>query len=74
MNGTIDIANSPCVSSGTIAGVADAGSVTFGSVEAGNEIQFEGTISADGTSMEGTYSNGTNCGTDGGSWSARRNP
>ena len=53
-------------------GVANAGSVTFGSVEAGNEIQFEGTISADGTTMQGTYSDGAACGDDVGSWSASR--
>jgi hypothetical protein len=72
MNGTIDIANSPCVSSGRIAGVVDAGSVTFGSVEAGNEVQFQGTISADGTTMQGTYTDGEACGNDVGTWSARR--
>ena len=72
INGSIDIANSPCASSGNIAGVADAGSVTFGSVEAGNEIQFQGTISADGKSMQGTYSDGPACGDDVGRWSARR--
>ncbi len=72
LNGSIDIANSPCVSSGNVAGVADAGSVTFGSVEAGNEIQYQGTISADGTSMQGTYSDGAACGNDVGTWSAVR--
>ncbi|HEX7835676.1 MAG TPA: hypothetical protein VF479_09440 [Pseudolysinimonas sp.] len=72
MNGSIDIANSPCVSSGKIAGVADAGAVTFGSVDAGNEVQFEGTISADGTKMQGAYTDGAACGNDAGSWSAVR--
>jgi hypothetical protein len=72
MNGTIDVANSPCVFSGTVAGVANAGSVTFGSVEAGSEVQFDGTISADGTTMQGTYTNGPSCGDDAGSWSAVR--
>jgi hypothetical protein len=72
MNGTIDIASSACTSSGTIAGVASAGSVTFGSVEAGNSVQFEGTISADGTTMQGAYTNGAECGEDVGTWSAVR--
>jgi hypothetical protein len=72
LTGSIEIANSPCVSSGNVAGVADAGSVTFGSVDAGNEIQYQGTISADGTRMQGTYSDGAACGNDAGSWSARR--
>jgi hypothetical protein len=72
LNGSIDILNSPCVSSGNVAGVAAAGSVTFGSVDAGNEIQYDGTISANGTRMEGTYSDGAACGNDVGSWSARR--
>lgn len=72
LHGTIAIANSPCVSSGNIAGVADAGSVTFGSVEAGNKIQFEGRITADGKSMEGTYSDGDECGNDVGTWSAKQ--
>ncbi|HEV7743254.1 MAG TPA: hypothetical protein VGO65_12635 [Pseudolysinimonas sp.] len=71
LNGSIDIANSPCVSSGEVAGVASAGSVTFGSVEAGNEIQYQGTISADGATMQGTYSDGAACGNDAGTWSAR---
>jgi hypothetical protein len=72
MDGTIDVANSSCVASGTISGVADAGSVTFGSVDAGNQIQFQGAISADGTTMQGDYSNGDACGNDVGTWSARR--
>ena len=72
LNGTIDIANSPCVSSGSVAGVVDAASVSFGSVDAGNEIQYHGTISADGTTMHGTYTDGDACGNDAGSWSARR--
>jgi hypothetical protein len=72
MNGTIDVANSPCVFSGTIAGAAEAGSVTFGNVAAGGEVQFDGTISADGRSMQGTYTNGPSCGDDVGSWSANR--
>jgi hypothetical protein len=72
LNGSIDILNSPCVSSGNVAGVAAAGSVTFGSVDAGNEIQYQGTISADGTRMEGTYSDGAACGNDVGNWSAVR--
>ncbi len=72
LNGTIDIANSPCVSSGGVAGVVDASLVSFGSVEAGNEVQYQGTISADATSMQGTYTDGDVCGNDVGSWSARR--
>jgi hypothetical protein len=72
MDGTIDVANSSCVASGTISGVADAGSVTFGSVDAGNQIEFQGAISADGTTMQGDYSNGDACGNDVGTWSARR--
>jgi hypothetical protein len=72
LNGSIDIENSPCVSSGRVAGVVDAGSVSFGSVEAGNEVQYQGTISADGATMQGTYTDGDACGNDVGSWSARR--
>lgn len=72
LTGSIDIANSPCVASGNVAGVVDLGSVSFGSVEAGNEIQYQGTISADGTSMQGTYADGAACGNDTGNWSAKR--
>ncbi|CAN5477598.1 hypothetical protein BH09ACT4_BH09ACT4_06540 [soil metagenome] len=72
LNGSIDIANSPCVASGNVAGVVDFGSVSFGSVEAGNEIQYQGTISADGTTMQGTYSDGAACGNDRGTWSTKR--
>ena len=74
MNGTIEVTNSRCVASGRIAGEAAAGAVTFGSVDAGNQIAFEGTISADGMSMQGSYSNGAACGNDVGTWSAVREP
>ncbi len=72
LNGLIDIANSPCAGSGEVAGAVDDRLVTFGSVQAGNEIQYQGNISTDGKSMSGTYSDGDACGNDVGTWSARR--
>jgi hypothetical protein len=72
LNGTIAISGSDCVGSGRITGAIDDASVTFGSVDAGNEVQFKGTFSSDGLSMQGGYTDGVACKNDVGTWSAQR--
>ncbi len=69
ISGAIAIHNSDCVSAGAVEGKITAGTVEFGTVDAGPRIVWNGRIS--GSQMEGTFT-AEGCGDDGGSWSAQR--
>ena len=68
--GTIAIADTPCVSNGSVIGSVDGDTINFGAVEAENEVAFSGSISGD--SMSGTYQSPPACGSDSGTWKATR--
>jgi hypothetical protein len=69
--GTIRIFDSVCVSNGTVEGTVEGDRITFGAVQAEEEITFEGRI--DGDEMSGTYdSPAPECGPDTGTWEAAR--
>lgn len=69
ITGSIEIAESPCVSRGTIAGSVSDSEVTFGAVEAEATITFTGTVAGD--TMSGTFS-APDCGDDSGTWEASK--
>jgi hypothetical protein len=69
ISGAIAILNSDCVSAGAVEGKITAGTVEFGTVDAGPRVVWNGTIA--GSRMTGTFT-AEGCGDDGGSWSAQR--
>lgn len=69
LSGTISVANSECVSEGTITGTTDGATITFGAVQGTYAIAYEGTVSGD--SMSGTYSS-PSCGNAAGTWQAAK--
>jgi hypothetical protein len=69
LNGTIDIKNSGCISTGTITGTVSGGTITFGAVKGAQTIDYTGTVS--GTTMSGTYS-APQCAHGKGTWTATR--
>jgi hypothetical protein len=69
LNGTINVANSECVSLGTITGTVAGSQITFGAVEGAFSISYEGTVA--GNTMAGTYSSPP-CGGAAGTWEASK--
>jgi hypothetical protein len=68
VSGSISIHPS-CVTQGTIHGTITGLTISFGQVSNGTRvISFQGTISADGTHMHGTYHSPAVCGSDRGTW------
>lgn len=51
--GSISVTGSPYVSGGNISGTIDCRSVSFGKVD--GSIEFSGTLSSDGSELDGTY-------------------
>lgn len=70
ITGTAKIA-SDCVDTGTISGQLTGDKITFGAVDAAENIDFDGTIDVD--AMAGNYHSGPACGDDDGTWTATRN-
>jgi len=66
--GTIRIADSGCVSNGTVTAAADGTTITIGAVQAEEEIDFRGEVAGD--HMSGIYSSPAACGNDTGTWEA----
>ena len=69
LSGTISVANSECVTEGTITGTVAGSQITFGAVQGTYAIAYEGTVSGD--SMSGTYSS-PSCGNAAGTWQAAK--
>jgi hypothetical protein len=69
LNGTIDIQNSACITTGTITGALNGDQITFGAVEGAQTITYTGSVS--GNTMTGTYS-APQCGNGKGTWTATK--
>lgn len=69
LSGSIQIHDTPCVSTGTVKGRLQGTSITFGAVHGAQTIAFTGTLS--GSAMSGTY-DAPDCGHGKGTWTATR--
>lgn len=68
VSGTITI-NPGCITQGTINGTISGSTISFGQVHNGTRtVHFQGTITAGGTRMHGTYRSPAVCGSDHGTW------
>jgi hypothetical protein len=68
--GAIAIEGSPCVTGGDVEVTLEGDQISFGTVEAEQEIAFEGTVSGD--QMSGTYEAGSCPPPNSGTWEATR--
>jgi hypothetical protein len=64
--GAIGVTGSNCITAGNVTGNLDGSKISFGAVEGGTSIQYEGVVS--GTIMTGTYH--SDCGNSMGTWTA----
>ena len=64
--GAIGVTGSNCISAGNVTGNLDGSKISFGAVEGGTSILYEGVVS--GTIMTGTYR--SDCGNSTGTWTA----
>jgi hypothetical protein len=64
--GAIGVTGSNCIKAGNVTGNVSGSRISFGAVEGGTSIQYDGTI--DGTTMTGTYH--SDCGNSTGTWTA----
>jgi hypothetical protein len=64
--GAIGVTGSNCITAGNVTGNVDGSKISFGAVEGGTSIQYEGVVS--GTIMTGTYR--SECGNSSGTWTA----
>jgi len=69
VTGSIDIQNSPCISTGSITGLLRDTTIAFGVVKGAQRIDFAGTIS--GNTMSGNYS-APQCGNAEGMWTVTK--
>jgi hypothetical protein len=66
--GAIGVSGSNCIKAGNVTGNVSGNRISFGAVEGGTSIQYDGTV--DGTTMTGTYH--SDCGNSTGTWTAQK--
>jgi hypothetical protein len=66
--GAIGVTGSNCIKAGNVTGNVAGSRISFGAVEGGTSIQYDGTI--DGNTMSGTYH--SDCGNSTGTWTATK--
>lgn len=71
LTGTIQVGSAGCIDAGTVSGTLSGQAISFGAVKGDATISYDGQLSADGQSMQGTYSAGESCKNDKGTWTAQ---
>lgn len=71
LSGSITITGTGCMSAATVTGTLTGSKISFGAVSGRVQITYDGTVSGDLNSMQGTYS-APDCGNATGNWSAMR--